>query len=46
VAQLSRFCVRRGILAADPSAALPFPRLPRRLPRTLPADALNAASTA
>ena len=39
----SRFCVRRGILAADPSTTLPFPRLPQRLPRTLPADALNAA---
>ena len=39
----SRYCVRRGILAADPSASLPFPRLPRRLPRTLPAEALNAA---
>jgi integrase/recombinase XerC len=39
----SRFCVRRGILAADPSAALPFPRLPKRLPRTLPSAALNAA---
>ena len=39
----SRFCVRRGILAVDPSATLPFPRLPRRLPRTLPSGALNAA---
>ena len=39
----SRYCVRRGILSADPSASLPFPRLPRRLPRTLPAEALNAA---
>ncbi len=32
----SRFCVRRGILAADPSRALPFPRIGQRLPRTLP----------
>lgn len=39
----SRFCVRRGILAADPSAGLPFPRLPKRLPRTLPAEALGEA---
>ncbi len=39
----SRFCVRRGILAADPSASLPFPRLPKRLPRTLPAEALGEA---
>ena len=39
----SRFCVRRGILAVDPSAGLPSPRLPKRLPRTLPVAALNAA---
>jgi integrase/recombinase XerC len=32
----SRFCVRRGVLASDPARALPFPRLARRLPRTLP----------
>ena len=32
----SRFCVRRGILATDPARALTFPRLARRLPRTLP----------
>ena len=32
----SRFCVRRGLLARDPARALPFPRRPRRLPRTLP----------
>jgi site-specific recombinase XerC len=38
-----RFCVRRGLLAADPARALPFPRLPRRLPRTLPRLDLNAA---
>ena len=32
----SRFCVRRGILATDPSRALSFPRIGQRLPRTLP----------
>ena len=31
-----RFLVRRGVLPSDPARALPFPRLPRRLPRTLP----------
>src|SRR5262249_34687054 len=31
-----RFCVRRGWLASDPARALAFPRLPKRLPRTLP----------
>src|SRR5205814_698072 len=36
----SRFCVRRELIARDPSASLPFPRAPKRLPRTLPADAL------
>jgi integrase/recombinase XerC len=39
----SRFCVRRGVIAHDPAPALPFPRLPRRLPRTLPALDLGAA---
>jgi len=38
-----RFCVRRGVLAADPARALPFPRRPRRLPRTLPKIDLNDA---
>jgi len=38
-----KFCVRRGILAADPAQALAFPRLPRRLPRTLPRVDLNDA---
>src|SRR5262249_54406495 len=38
-----RFCVRRGLLAADPAQALAFPRLPRRLPRTLPRVDLNDA---
>jgi len=37
----SRFCVRRGILERDPARELSFPRLPRRLPRTLPAPDLN-----
>ncbi len=39
----SRFCVRRGILERDPARELAFPRLPRRLPRTLPVLDLNAA---
>ena len=38
-----RFCVRRGRLATDPARALPFPRLPKRLPRTLPRIDLNEA---
>ena len=38
-----RFCVRRGLIATDPSRALPFPRLPKRLPRTLPRIDLNEA---
>jgi integrase/recombinase XerC len=38
-----RFCVRRERLASDPARALPFPRLPKRLPRTLPRIDLNAA---
>ena len=38
-----RFCVRRGRLASDPARALPFPRLPKRLPRTLPRIDLNDA---
>jgi integrase/recombinase XerC len=39
----SRFCLRRGVLATDPALALAFPRLPRRLPRTLPVAELAAA---
>ncbi|MGH3055794.1 MAG: tyrosine-type recombinase/integrase [Gaiellaceae bacterium] len=39
----SRYCVRRGVLSSDPSKLLSFPRLPRRLPRTLPAVDLAAA---
>ena len=38
-----RFCVRRGILASDPARSLPFPRLSKRLPRTLPRLDLNDA---
>ena len=38
-----RFCVRRGLLAADPAKALPFPRRAKRLPRTLPRLDLNDA---
>lgn len=38
-----RFLVRRGILAQDPARGLPFPRLPKRLPRTLPRLDLGAA---
>ena len=39
----SRFCLRRGVIATDPARGLAFPRLPRRLPRTLPAQDLGAA---
>jgi integrase/recombinase XerC len=39
----SRFCVRRGVLERDPARSLAFPRLPRRLPRTLPSHDLGAA---
>jgi len=39
----SRFCKRRGVLAEDPAREVDFPRLPRRLPRTLPSLDLNAA---
>jgi len=39
----SRFCLRRGVIASDPARALTFPRLPRRLPRTLPANDLRDA---
>jgi integrase/recombinase XerC len=39
----SRFCVRRGLIALDPASALPTPRLPRTLPRTLPVRELGVA---
>jgi integrase/recombinase XerC len=39
----SRFCLRRGVIVRDPARAVAFPRLPRRLPRTLPALDLAAA---
>lgn len=39
----SRFCVRRGWLTEDPARRLPFPRRPRRLPRTLPERELARA---
>jgi len=39
----SGFCVRRGVLQSDPARALPFPRLAKRLPRTLPEPELAAA---
>jgi integrase/recombinase XerC len=39
----SRFCVRRGILERDPARAIAFPRLSRRLPRTLPESELSGA---
>jgi integrase/recombinase XerC len=42
----SAFCVRRGVLADNPAKTLPSPRLPKRLPRTLPAHDLAAALNA
>ena len=39
----SKFCVRRGVLSVDPARTLAFPRLPRRLPRTLPVHDLEKA---
>ena len=39
----SRFCVRRGVLTRDPARGLPTPRLPKRLPRTLPESDLARA---
>jgi integrase/recombinase XerC len=36
-----RFLVREGVLAADPSAGIPAPRTPRRLPRPLAVDDCN-----
>ncbi len=39
----SRFCLRRSLIARDPARSLLFPRLARRLPRTLPANDLERA---
>jgi integrase/recombinase XerC len=39
----SRFCARRGILAADPGQGIRNPRLPQRIPRPLPSDPLQRA---
>ena len=39
----SRFCMRRQLIAEDPALALAFPRLGRRLPRTLPMAELGHA---
>ncbi|MBI1798776.1 MAG: site-specific integrase, partial [Candidatus Eisenbacteria bacterium] len=39
----SRFCLRRGVIASDPARPIRFPRLSRRLPRTLPSNDLGAA---
>jgi integrase/recombinase XerC len=38
-----RYLVRRAVLATDPARGLPFPRLSKRLPRTLPRLDLNDA---
>ena len=39
----SRFCLRRGVIGSDPARGLAFPRVPKRLPRTLPERELGAA---
>ncbi len=39
----SRFLARRGLIAGDPSRGIAFPKLPRRLPRTLPSLDLGKA---
>ncbi len=39
----SRFCLRRGVIGRDPAGAIAFPRVPRRLPRTLPSHDLAGA---
>jgi integrase/recombinase XerC len=36
-----RYCVRQGILAANPARLVPAPKLPRRLPSVLAAEELN-----
>jgi integrase/recombinase XerC len=40
-----RFLVREGALAADPSAGIPAPRAPRRLPRPLAVDDCHVLMT-
>jgi integrase/recombinase XerC len=39
----SRFCARRGIVTRDIARAVPFPRMAKRLPRTLPRTDLARA---
>jgi len=39
----SRFCVQHGVLTTNPGVGLRNPRLPRRLPTPLPAEALARA---
>ncbi len=41
-----RFLVREGVIAADPSAGIPAPRTPRRLPRPLAVDDCQVLMTA
>ena len=40
-----RFLLREGVLAADPSAGIPAPRTPRRLPRPLAVDDCHVLMT-
>ncbi|HYM81908.1 MAG TPA: tyrosine recombinase XerC [Candidatus Limnocylindria bacterium] len=39
----SRYCRRRDVISGDPARAVASPRLPRRLPRTLPERELSQA---
>ena len=41
-----RYLVREGVLEADPSAGIPAPRTPRRLPRPLAVDDCQVLMTA
>ena len=41
-----RFLLREGVLAADPSAGIPAPRTPHRLPRPLAVDDCHVLMTA
>src|SRR5262249_16054041 len=41
--RFSPACLRRRLIAEDPAAGIPFPKLTRRLPRTLPSLDLCAA---